>query len=119
MDSMTTFPPVQPSSETTRERALWMSTIAFTVCVAVWTIFSIIGIRIKQELGLDETQFGLLVGTPILTGSLVRLVLGIWTDRCGGRVVYTFTMLAAAAATFLLAHAATYAQMLGGFNWSS
>ena len=89
-----------------------MSTVAFTVCFAVWTIFSIIGIRIKHELGLNETQFGLLVGTPILTGSLARLVLGIWTGRYGGRVVFTFTMLAAAAATFLLAHAATYAQML-------
>ena len=93
-----------------------MSTIAFTVCFAVWTIFSIIGIRIKQELGLNETQFGLLVGTPILTGSLVRLVLGIWTGRYGGRVVFTFTMLAAAAATFLLAHAATYAQLRSRFE---
>ena len=66
-------------------RALWLSTIAFTVCFAVWTIFSIIGIQIKQELGLNDTQFGLLVGTPILTGSLIRLVLGIWTDQYGGR----------------------------------
>ncbi len=57
-------------------RALWMSTIAFTVCFAVWTIFAIIGVQIKQELGLNETQFGLLVGTPILTGSLVRIFLG-------------------------------------------
>ncbi|CCV03507.1 Major facilitator superfamily MFS_1 [Mesorhizobium metallidurans STM 2683] len=89
-----------------------MSTIAFTVCFAVWTIFSIIGIRIKQELGLNETEFGLLVGTPILTGSLVRMVLGIWTDRYGGRLVYTATMLAAAVATFLLAYARTYEQML-------
>ena len=39
-------------------RALWMSTLAFTVCFAVWTIFSIIGIRIKDELGLSETEFG-------------------------------------------------------------
>jgi NNP family nitrate/nitrite transporter-like MFS transporter len=89
-----------------------MSTIAFTVCFAVWTIFSIIGVRIKQELGLSETQFGLLVGTPILTGSLVRIVLGVWTDRFGGRLVYTATMLAAAVATFLLAFAHTYTQML-------
>lgn len=89
-----------------------MSTIAFTVCFAVWTIFSIIGIRIKQELGLSETEFGLLVGTPILTGSLVRIVLGIWTDRLGGRLVYTATMLAAAIATFALAFAQTYSQML-------
>jgi NNP family nitrate/nitrite transporter-like MFS transporter len=89
-----------------------MSTVAFTVCFAVWTIFSIIGIRIRQELGLTETQFGLLVGMPILTGSLIRVVLGIWTDRYGGRVVFTATMLAAAAATFLLTYAHTYPQML-------
>jgi hypothetical protein len=35
-------------------------TIAFTACFAVWTIFAIIGIRIQQELDLNETQFGLL-----------------------------------------------------------
>jgi NNP family nitrate/nitrite transporter-like MFS transporter len=93
-------------------RALWLSTIAFTVCFAVWTIFAIIGVQIKEELGLNETEFGLLVGTPILTGSLIRLALGIWTDQYGGRVVYTVTMLAAAVATFLLSYAHTYPQML-------
>jgi NNP family nitrate/nitrite transporter-like MFS transporter len=92
--------------------ALGMSTTAFTVCFAVWTIFSIIGIRIRQELGLTQTEFGLLVGTPILTGSLIRVVLGIWTDQYGGRRVYTVTMLAAAAATFMLAYAHTYVQTL-------
>ena len=78
--------------------ALGMSTTAFTVCFAVWTIFSIIGIQIRQELGLTQTEFGLLVGTPILTGSLIRVVLGIWTDQYGGRRVFTVTMLAAAIA---------------------
>jgi NNP family nitrate/nitrite transporter-like MFS transporter len=107
-------PPLQaaPSQDKAPPRALAMSTIAFTVCFAVWTIFSIIGVRIKDELGLSETEFGLLVGMPILTGSLVRVVLGVWTDRFGGRLVYTATMLAAALATFLLAFAHTYAQML-------
>jgi hypothetical protein len=52
-----------------QQSALWLSTIAFTVCFAVWTIFSIIGVQIKADLGLSEAQFGLLVGTPILTGS--------------------------------------------------
>jgi NNP family nitrate/nitrite transporter-like MFS transporter len=68
-----------------RTTALAMSTTAFTVCFAVWTIFSIIGVQIKKDLGLSDTQFGLLVGTPILTGSLIRLALGIWTDQYGGR----------------------------------
>lgn len=94
------------------DRALSLSTIAFTVCFAVWTIFSIIGISINQQLGLSEFEFGLLVGTPVLTGSLVRLVLGIWTDRFGGRLVYTLTMLAAAVATLFLSFAQTYTQML-------
>jgi NNP family nitrate/nitrite transporter-like MFS transporter len=95
-----------------QSRALWMSTIAFTVCFAVWTIFAIIGVQIKQQLGLNETQFGLLVGTPILTGSLTRIFLGIWTDQYGGRRIYTVVMLAAALATFLLTYAHTYAQIL-------
>jgi NNP family nitrate/nitrite transporter-like MFS transporter len=93
-------------------RALWMSTFAFTVCFAVWTIFSIIGVKIKQELGLTETEFGLLIGTPILTGSLSRIFLGIWTDRFGGRLVFTITMLATSVATVLLAFAETYPQMI-------
>src|SRR3990170_1295520 len=93
-------------------RALWMSTIAFTVCFAVWTLFAIIGIQIKTDLGLNETQFGLLVGTPILTGSLVRIFLGIWTDQYGGRRVYTVVMLAAAVATYFLTWAHTYPQFL-------
>jgi NNP family nitrate/nitrite transporter-like MFS transporter len=93
-------------------KALWISTFAFTICFAVWTIFAIIGIRIKQDLSLNETEFGLLVGTPVLTGSIARILLGIWTERYGGRLVYTLTMLAAAVATFLLSYATTYAQML-------
>jgi NNP family nitrate/nitrite transporter-like MFS transporter len=92
--------------------ALAMSTVAFTVCFAVWTIFSIIGVQIKNDLKLSDTQFGLLVGTPILTGSLVRLMLGIWTDQYGGRVVYTLVMLAAAVATWLLTFATTYETFL-------
>jgi MFS family permease len=92
--------------------ALGLSTFAFTICFAVWTIFAIIGIEIKAELGLNDTQFGLLIGTPILTGSLVRLMLGIWTDQFGGRIVFPLTMLASAASTFLLSYADNYYLML-------
>ena len=95
-----------------QSRALWLSTFAFTICFAVWTIFAIIGIQIKKDLGLTDTQFGLLVGTPILTGSLIRLILGIWADQYGGRVVFTFTMLSAAVMTVLLTQAYDYPTFL-------
>ncbi|GHC52118.1 nitrate/nitrite transporter [Neogemmobacter tilapiae] len=95
-----------------QNRALALSTIAFTACFAVWTIFSIIGIEIKKELSLTEFQYGLLVATPILTGSLVRLFLGVWTERFGGRMVFSMQMLAAALATWLLTFATTYITFL-------
>lgn len=93
-------------------QALWSSTIAFTVCFAVWTIFSIIGLGVKDQLGLSETEFGLLIGTPILTGSLTRVVLGVWADQFGGRRVFAGVMIAAAIATFLTSYAHTYGQLL-------
>lgn len=95
-----------------QNRALWLSSIAFTTCFAVWTIFSVIGVQIKKDLGLSEAEFGLLVGTPILTGSLIRLALGIWADQFGGRVVYVWVMVSAAAATGLLTFAHDYPTFL-------
>ncbi|HYH22236.1 MAG TPA: nitrate/nitrite transporter [Azospirillum sp.] len=106
---MTNLDTVTPAQQT---RALTLSTVAFTVCFAVWTIFAIIGVQIKKDLGLTDTQFGLLVGTPILTGSLSRLFLGIWTDQYGGRIVYTAVMVAAAIATYLLTWAYDYPTFL-------
>tara|TARA_R110002124_G_scaffold66612_2_gene181241 strand:- start:3686 stop:6418 length:2733 start_codon:yes stop_codon:yes gene_type:complete len=95
-----------------QSRALWLSTIAFTACFAVWTIFSIIGVGIKAELGLNEAQFGLLVATPILTGSITRLFLGVWTEKYGGRLVFTAQMLLTAVATWALTFASTYTMYL-------
>ncbi|WP_370399448.1 nitrate/nitrite transporter [Sulfitobacter sp. JB4-11] len=95
-----------------QHRALGLSTVAFTACFAVWTIFSIIGVGIKSELGLNEAQFGLLVATPILTGSITRLFLGVWTEKYGGRLVFTAQMLLTALATWALTFASTYTMYL-------
>jgi len=99
-------------SDSERNRALGLSTIAFTACFAVWTIFSIIGIEIKAELALNEFEFGLLVATPILTGSLTRLILGVWTEKYGGRIVFSAQMLLTAAATWMLTWASSYEMYL-------
>ncbi len=92
--------------------ALSATTIAFTVCFAVWTIFAIIGVQIKKELGLSETQFSFLIGLPVLTGSFVRLNFGIWSDQIGGRPMFAMVMISAAISTFLLSYAETYNMML-------
>ncbi|HVJ03750.1 MAG TPA: MFS transporter [Sphingomonas sp.] len=107
MDEPATSSGIQGSGQ-----VLWTSTIAFTICFAVWTIFSIIGLGVKDELGLSETEFGLLVGTPILTGSIARVFLGVWADQLGGRRVFAGVMVLAAIATFLTSFAHTYVQLL-------
>ncbi|MCB9976588.1 MAG: MFS transporter [Rhodospirillales bacterium] len=99
-------------SRTDQTRALSLSTFAFTICFAVWTIFSILGVQIKADLGLNDTQFGILIATPVLTGSLSRLLLGIWADQYGGRIVFALTMLASAVATYLLSSVETYEMFL-------
>lgn len=92
--------------------ALFSTTIAFTICFAVWTIFAIIGVQIKKDMGLNDTQFSLLIGTPILTGSIIRLTLGIWADQYGGRPILLMVMLSSAVCTWLLIYADTYEMLL-------
>ncbi len=100
-------------SDTTKQwSVLTMNTVAFACNFAVWTMFSIIGLKIKEELGLSDTEFGVLIATPILTGSITRLPLGILTDRYGGRIVFFIQMLLVSAATYGLALASEYWQYL-------
>jgi NNP family nitrate/nitrite transporter-like MFS transporter len=88
------------------------STLAFTVCFAVWMMFAVIGIPIKKELGLSETEFGLLAATPVLTGSLIRLPIGVWTDQFGGRIVFFVLMLVTVVPIWLIGEATQYWQFL-------
>ncbi|MEY4235196.1 MAG: hypothetical protein RLZZ454_454 [Pseudomonadota bacterium] len=87
---------------------LIVSTLAFTVCFMVWMMFGVIGIPIKKALDLNATQFGLLMATPVLTGSLIRVPLGIWTDKYGGRIVMTILMALTVPAIYLMSYATAY-----------
>ncbi len=100
------------ANELIQQRKAWsvliVSTLAFTVCFMVWMMFGVIGIPIKKMLGLNATQFGLLMAMPVLTGSLVRVPLGIWTDRFGGRIVMTLLMALTVPAIWLMSYATAY-----------
>ena len=88
------------------------STFAFTICFAVWTMFAILGIPLQKQLGLSETEFGLIASMPVLTGSLVRVPLGMWTDRFGGRIVFFLLMLATVVPIWFVADATQLWQFL-------
>jgi len=100
----------RPAPSGTRQAwsVLAVSTLSFTVCFMVWMMFGVIGIPIKKALNLNATEFGLLTATPVLTGSLIRVPLGIWTDRFGGRIVMAALMAATVPAIWLMAYATQY-----------
>ncbi len=85
-----------------------MSTLAFTVCFMIWMMFAVIGIPIKQTLGLNETQFGLLIAMPVLTGSLIRLPLGMLTDKFGGRIVFFVLMISTVIPIYVISLCTAY-----------
>ena len=91
---------------------LTSSTISFTVCFMIWMMFAVLGIPIKEQLGLNETEFGLLAATPVLSGSLIRVPLGIWTDRYGGRIVLFVLMLACVIPIYMMQFATELWQFL-------
>ncbi|WP_225980266.1 MFS transporter [Paracidovorax avenae] len=104
--------PLSPAPAARPARQAWsvlaVSTLAFTVCFMVWMMFGVIGIPIKKMLGLNATEFGLLTAMPVLTGSLVRVPLGIWTDRYGGRIVMACLMAATVPAIWIMGYATQY-----------
>lgn len=99
-------------NEAVSVRVLLVSTFAFLICFAIWMMFGVIGIPIRTELGLNASEFGVLTATPVLTGAVVRLPLGIWTDRFGGRIVMTLLLIACVAPLWLASYATALWQFL-------
>jgi len=95
-----------------RNSVLAMNTFGFTVMFAVWVIFAIIGIAIRKEIALTDTEFAVLVALPVLTGSLLRLPMGMATDWFGGRPLFTALLAWTAIPLLLLCFATQYWQYL-------
>jgi NNP family nitrate/nitrite transporter-like MFS transporter len=59
----------------------------FDLSFMIWVLLGALGVSISESLGLSAAQKGLMVATPILSGSLMRIPLGLLSDRFGGRRV--------------------------------
>src|SRR6478672_13345601 len=98
-----------------RGRNLGLALLAFTITFWAWNIIAPLGVRYTQELGLSATQKSLLVATPVLVGSLGRILTGALTDRFGGRLMMPTLILASVPFVLLVAvagNAKSYALML-------
>ncbi len=96
------------------------STVAFTGCFAAWTLYGVLATFLVEKGAFAWTrgEMGLLIGIPVLTGSLMRLPVGILCDQFGGRLVFFLLMLAAAVPMFLVSFADRYgAFVLAGLGF--
>ena len=101
-----------PDEPGPRRRVLVLSTTAFTLMFAVWLMFGVLGIPIREEFGLSDVELSWLTAKAILNGALWRLPAGVLADRYGGRRVFVVMLLATAVPTFLVSQAQSFAVLL-------
>ena len=73
----------------------------FDVSFMLWVLLGALGVYIAESLGLGPSQKALVVAIPILSGSLLRVPLGLLSDRFGGKRVGTVMLLALYGPLFL------------------
>lgn len=110
------LPPAEQTGEKGDSRGrtsvLTLSTIGFTLMFAVWLMFGVLGIPIRDEFGLTPVQLSWIAAVAILNGSIWRLFAGIATDRYGGRRVFTAMLAFTVIPAFLVSRATSYEQLL-------
>jgi NNP family nitrate/nitrite transporter-like MFS transporter len=57
----------------------------FDVSFMVWTLLGPLGVQIGETLHLTAAQKGMMVAIPILSGAILRIVLGVTVDRIGAK----------------------------------
>ena len=53
----------------------------FDLAFMVWVMLGPLGVQIAQDLHLSAAQKGLMVATPVLSGALLRIVMGVLVDH--------------------------------------
>lgn len=69
--------------------ALIIATLALLINFWAWSLLSPLGTAYEKELSLQPVQLSLLLAVPVIIGSLGRILLGVLTDKYGGKLVFT------------------------------
>lgn len=91
-------------------KVLFLNTLAFTICFACWTLNGVLVTYLVDNGIFNWTviETGWLLGVPILSGSIMRLPLGLLTDRYGGKKVFSTLLFLCSIPLFLLYFAHSY-----------
>jgi NNP family nitrate/nitrite transporter-like MFS transporter len=92
---------------------LGIATLAFTLCFAAWSLISPFAKEFKKNLHLNYTQALLLTAVPVVLGSLLRVPVGWFTDRRGGRLTFAALLAFSALPAVLFGYAHSYWALIG------
>jgi MFS transporter, NNP family, nitrate/nitrite transporter len=92
---------------------LGLSTVAFTICFAAWSLISPFAKSFKADFHLSYTEALLLTAVPVVLGSLLRIPMGSLTDRYGGRSMFSLLLAFSAVPAVLFGYADTYWALIG------
>jgi NNP family nitrate/nitrite transporter-like MFS transporter len=99
----------EPSGNT---RVLCISSAAFTLGFAVWGMFAALAPFLIKWYDFTVTQVLILAAMEPLFAAAVSIPLGIWTDKFGGRKVFTVLLLSIAVVLFFGLFAESYFSFL-------
>ena len=91
---------------------LVLGTVSFAICFAAWGLISAFAPRFRELFHLTATQTAFLVAVPVLLGALLRIVMGMLTDRFGGRAVFVLLMLFVAVPAYLVPLVSSYQKLV-------
>jgi MFS transporter, NNP family, nitrate/nitrite transporter len=81
-------------------RVLWISSIAFALGFAVWGMFAALSPFLIKWYAFSATQVLVLASMEPFFAAAVSIPLGIWTDKFGGRMVFSLLLLTLAIILF-------------------
>src|SRR3989442_8183385 len=80
-----------------RAVTLAVATVGFGLNLRAWIL---LGPHLHERFDVEPGKYVALVGLPLLVAALVRVPVGVLTDRYGARVMFPVVSLAAAASVF-------------------
>lgn len=102
----------QSNTKLNATMALVMGTLAMVVSFMAWSSLAPIANQVSTQFDLSVAQKNFLIATPVLLGSVMRIPMGIFSDKYGGKKVYILLMLFSLIPLFMIPHVHSYGALI-------
>src|SRR5438045_1594603 len=97
-------------------KQLFIQTTSLVAGFMVWVLISSLMPFIQADIKLTSTQIAWATAVPVILGSLLRVPIGYWTNRYGGRILFTISFIILLLPIAVISYANSFFMLiLGGF----